>query len=486
MNTFHNTNQNSKRDRFILQKALGAFLTAALLLTSCSALSNDNSNQNAPTPPPSTPLPTFAPAASPSPLAATQQLPTAGVTQPAPGAPTEEIPSTGITQSPSAAQKTPLPTPVGTAVPTAAASPQNAQNFPDPSGYTWEKVVSGLTSPVGIMNAGDGSGRLFVLEQAGKIRVIQDGKLLDKPFLDITDRVGSNGNERGLLGLAFHPDYSQNGYFYVNYTDTKGDTHIARFRVSADPNVADPSTETLLIFQKQPYANHNGGEVTFGPDGYLYLGLGDGGSAGDPNGNGQSTDTLLGKILRIDVNQSQGDQAYGIPPDNPFASGGGKPEIWAYGLRNPWRFSFDRLTGDLYIADVGQNQWEEIDFAPGGTPGGQNYGWNYREGAHDYQGTPPSGLPLVEPVAEYYHDKGCSVTGGYVYRGMNLPEWHGVYFYGDFCSGTIWGLLRGADGSWKSDSLFDTSYSITSFGEDENGEIYLVDRSGSILRLAKT
>jgi glucose/arabinose dehydrogenase len=223
--------------------------------------------------------------------------------------------------------------------------------------------------------------------------------------------------------------------------------------------------------------------LAFGPDGYLYIGLGDGGSAGDPQGNGQSLQTLLGKLLRIDVDQGD---PYAIPADNPFASGGGKPEIWAYGLRNPWRFSFDAQTGDIYIGDVGQNQWEEVNFLEAGSPGGVNFGWNFREGTHPYQGAPSEGLSLVDPVAEYEHSLGCSVTGGEVYRGMNLPGWEGVYLYGDYCSGNSWGLLRSADGTWQSQLLFTTGFTIASFGVDDDGEIYLLDlQQGDIYRLTK-
>jgi glucose/arabinose dehydrogenase len=375
----------------------------------------------------------------------------------------------------------PLPTPTQTptAAPTVTAS-NPSPTLPDPASASWRPVATGLKAPLGVTNAGDGSGRLFILEQAGVIRIFQEDNLLPTPFLDIHTRVLSGG-ERGLLGLAFHPDYSQNGYFYVNYTNLQGNTIIARFQVSAnDPNRADPASEKRLIFVQQPFANHNGGEVTFGPDGYLYLGLGDGGSQGDPNNHGQSLNTMLGKILRIDVNNGD---PYAIPPDNPF-KGKGKAEIWAYGLRNPWRFSFDRLTGDLYIGDVGQNLWEEIDFLPAGSPGGTNFGWNYMEGFHPYgDRTPPQGLTLTPPVAEYSHEFGCAVTGGYVYRGKQLPEWQGVYLFGDYCSGIVWGLLRSADGTWQQKQLYQNVGRISSFGEDEAGEIYLTDLTGNLFQL---
>ena len=360
----------------------------------------------------------------------------------------------------------PVPSPV-LATETAAGT----TTFPDPSGYAWQPVVGGLQRPVDLQP--DGSGRLFVLEKAGRIRIIENDQLLETPFLDITDRVGSSSNEQGLLGLAFHPQYAENGHFFVNYTDVNGDTVIARFQVTNDPNAADPNSEVRLLGIDQPFANHNGGVLTFGPDGYLYAGLGDGGSQGDPNENAENPEVLLGKILRMDVDSAE---PYAVPADNPFGS-----EVWAYGLRNPWRISFDKGTGDLYIADVGGNEWEEIDFLPAGSPGGANFGWDHREGAHDFEGGGPEGM--IDPVAEYSHaEGGCSVTGGYVYRG-SMPEWNGIYLYGDYCSGFIWGLLNNG-GAWQSQQLFDMDVNITSFGQDTAGEIYLVSDNGGIYRLA--
>ena len=345
-----------------------------------------------------------------------------------------------------------------------------ATTFPDPNGYTWQPVVEGLQRPVDLQP--DGSGRLFVLEKVGRIRIIENDQLLEAPFLDITDRVGSSSNEQGLLGLAFHPQYGENGRFYVNYTDLNGDTVIARFQVTDDPNTADPNSEVRLLGIDQPYANHNGGVLTFGPDGYLYAGLGDGGSQGDPNENAENPEVLLGKILRLDVDTAD---PYTVPADNPFGS-----EVWAYGLRNPWRISFDQATGDLYIADVGGNEWEEIDFLSAGSPGGTNFGWDHREGAHDFEGGGPEGM--IDPVTEYSHaEGGCSVTGGYVYRG-SMPEWNGVYLYGDYCSGFIWGLINNG-GTWQNQQLFDMDVNITSFGQDTAGEIYLVSDNGMIYRL---
>jgi glucose/arabinose dehydrogenase len=372
------------------------------------------------------------------------------------------------------------PTPTYTASPSPTAMP----SFPDPAGYAWVPVISGLALPLDIQNAGDGSGRLFIVEKRGRILVSKDNQLVPVPFLDIVGEVDSQHTEQGLLGLAFHPDYAKSGLFFVNYIDLNGNTVIARFHVSADdPNRADPAGEVDLLHVDQPYANHNGGGLAFGPDGYLYIGLGDGGSGGDPSGNGQNLQTLLGKMLRIDVDHGEG---YAIPSDNPFAKGGGLPEIWAYGLRNPWRFSFDRLTGDLFIADVGQDAWEELDVIPAGTPGGMNFGWNYYEGNHPYKNQPPAGEGFAFPVAEYSHAEGCSVTGGYVYHGVALPEWQGIYFYGDYCSGTVWGLAKDDQGNWQAKNLFSSAFQITTFGVDEAGEIYLADyRSGTLLELVR-
>ncbi|MBN2550907.1 MAG: PQQ-dependent sugar dehydrogenase [Anaerolineales bacterium] len=396
-----------------------------------------------------------------------------------PSSPTHPAPPTStaapIATSPPAAE---------TALPPGAAAtitPLPVKPIPDSSAFQWAAITTGLAKPVGLTHAGDGSGRIFVIEQSGLIRVIQADRLDPQSFLDIRDRVGSQGFEQGLLGLAFHPDYPENNTFYVNYTDRDGNTVIARFQVSAaDPGKADPTSEVQLLQVQQPYANHNGGEIAFGPDGYLYIGLGDGGSGGDPLGSGQSLATLLGKILRLNVNT---EGPYAIPPDNPFINGEGRPEIWAYGLRNPWRFSFDRLTGDLYIGDVGQSQWEEINFLPAGAAGGANFGWNLYEGSHPFKNDLAPGAAVIPPIAEYDHNQGCSVTGGVVYRGTSLPAMQGVYLYGDYCSGNIWGLKQSANGSWENRLLFQGIGAISSFGEDEAGEVYLVDHRGNIFRL---
>jgi glucose/arabinose dehydrogenase len=328
---------------------------------------------------------------------------------------------------------------------------------------------------------------MFVVEQPGRIRIVSTTGLARAPFLDITDRVNSRGNEQGLLGLAFHPRFADNGLFFVNYTDRGDHNVIARFQVSADPALADAATETIMVSVDDPFGNHNGGVLAFGPEGYLYAGLGDGGSANDPFGNGQNTSSLLGKILRLDVDAAE---PYGIPGDNPFSSGGGSPEVWAYGLRNPWRLSFDSATGDLFIGDVGQGAWEEVDYLQVGTPGGVNFGWDYREGTHAFEGSPPQGLQLSDPIAEYSHNEGgCSITGGYVYRG-SMPEWTGIYLYGDYCTGYMWGLLRSAGQvsgpDWQSLLLFETGANITTFGQDGDGEVYLADRGGGIYRLQRT
>lgn len=338
------------------------------------------------------------------------------------------------------------------------------------------RVASGFNEPLLVTHAGDGSGRLFVVERGGVIRIVRNGAVEPTPFLDISALVRTSGSEQGLLGLAFPPDYAKRRHLYVNYTDKSGDTVVARYRLGADPDVANPASATVLLRQAQPYANHNGGHLAFGPDGYLYIGLGDGGSGGDPQGNGQNPRTLLGKLLRIDV--ESGAEPYAIPKDNPFGN-----EIWALGLRNPWRFAFDRTTGDLYIADVGQNAYEEVNFQPAGR-GGQNYGWNVMEGMHCFRGASCDRKGLTDPVAEYRNGSGnCSITGGYVYRGAQYPSLRGVYVYGDFCSGQLWGLRRSNSG-WENARLLDSGLKPSSFGEDESGNVYLVDyEKGELHRL---
>ena len=347
-----------------------------------------------------------------------------------------------------------------------------------------KQVVSGLQYPVDINHAGDGSNRLFVIEQEGRIKIIRNGALESTPFLDITDRVRCCG-ERGLLGIAFHPDYKTNGYFYVNYTSKQregvaalGDTIIARYEVSSeDPDLADPDSEAIILVISQPESNHNAGKLLFSPlDGYLYIPMGDGGGGGDPDNLSQNLLTMLGKVLRIDVDSKF---PYAIPEDNPvFESTGHLKEIWALGLRNPWRFSFDRLTGDMYIGDVGQGSWEEIDYQAATAPGGINYGWRCREGAHDFNFSGGcADLDLTDPIAEYGRDQGYSVTGGFVYRGDSYPALYGQYFFADYGTGRIWTIHKTGANSWSLPALeLNTTLQISTFGEDENGELYLADR----------
>jgi glucose/arabinose dehydrogenase len=355
----------------------------------------------------------------------------------------------------------------------------SVQIFPDPADYHWMPVAMGLTSPVGLVQANDESGRLFIIEQPGLIQVWQAGQISATPFLNIRDRVNDQNNEQGLLGMAFHPDFGRNGYFYVNYTGQNGDTFISRFSAAPGAEQVDPKTEINLLRISQPYGNHNGGHLAFDSDGLLYIGTGDGGAANDPQGNAQNLNSLLGKMLRIDVDHGD---PYAVPADNPYVAGGGLPQIWAAGLRNPWRYTFDRATGDLFIGDVGQNQWEEISILAADTPGGANFGWDFEEGFHPFEGNPSENVSLIPPIWEYDHSLGCSVTGGIVYRG-SMPEWQGIYLYGDFCSGRVWGLLRDQNGIWQNQELYQTGANITSFGEDQTGEVYLVDRNGMISQL---
>ncbi|RME42993.1 MAG: glucose dehydrogenase [Caldilineae bacterium] len=337
--------------------------------------------------------------------------------------------------------------------------------------------ANGFDEPVYLTHAGDGTGRLFVVERRGTIRVLEEGEVQPEPFLDIRPLVGSKGREQGLLSVAFHPDFAANGRLFVNYTDTNGDTVIAEYRARPGGSRADPATARVLLTLSQPYSNHNGGQLQFGPDGNLYIGTGDGGAANDPHGNGQNPSALLGKMLRLNVDFGE---PYTVPADNPFVDAPGfRPEIWAVGLRNPWRFSFDRQTGDLYIADVGQNLYEEVDFVAAGSPGGLNFGWNLMEGRHCFQAEACRTEGLTLPIAEYGHEDGCSITGGYVYRGEAYPALDGVYLYADFCSGKVWGLRPGGENRL----LLQTSLNISSFGEDETGEVYAVDLGGGIYRV---
>jgi glucose/arabinose dehydrogenase len=376
-------------------------------------------------------------------------------------------PSPGASASASATES---PTPAAATLP------------PLPSGpdaLALERVASGFSDPTHITHAGDGSGRLFVVERGGRIRIVNpDGSVSAQPFLDISGRVLTNGLEQGLLGLVFHPEYATNGRFFVNYTrQPDGANLVVEFRVSSDPDVADPATERALIGLADPAPNHNGGGLAFGPDGYLYIALGDGGGQDDQFGNAQNVNSLLGKILRIDVNApGSAGQAYAIPEGNPFAAGGGAPEIWAIGMRNPWRISFDREWGDLYIADVGGGSWEEINRQPADAPGGLNYGWPIMEGRHCLS-TSCTVSGFVEPIAEYGHDQGCSVIGGHVYRGEDQPELYGIYVLGDWCSGLLF-TLQVDEGTVTPKVVLESGLQISSIGEDEDGEMYLVDLAG--------
>jgi glucose/arabinose dehydrogenase len=370
-----------------------------------------------------------------------------------------------------------------------------------------DPVVNGLSNPVYVTNAGDGSGRLFIVEQAGRIKIIQNGSITGT-FLDITGRVlapPTGGTEQGLLSVAFPPAYgSGKNYFYVYYTNKNGNNQVSRFYLGQDPNTANPDSEEMIILFNHPtYNNHNGGQLAFGSDGYLYIGTGDGGGGGDPFNNAQNPNSLLGKLLRIDVevlysppvldqfrlylplsinNSGAPALAYRIPPDNPFANTQGYlPEIWALGMRNPWRFSFDRANHDLWIGDVGQDNWEEVDYQPASSPGGENYGWDMYEGTSCYT-APCSPAGKMMPIFTYAHTNGnCSITGGFVYRGAAFPGMQGIYFFADYCTGTIWGIQK-ENTTWVSSILpTGTAYNISSFGEDQAGELYAVNRTGGAL-----
>ena len=376
-------------------------------------------------------------------------------------------------------------------LPLVVSLPQSTAAAVDWPHIVFGKAITNLPNPVFITNARDGSNRLFVVDQSGYIRIVKGAAPQATPFLDIHDRVQFNG-ERGLLSVAFPPGYGQTAakrHFYVYYVNKDGNLVIARYSLtSTDDDVANASSEEILLTIQHPgQSNHNGGQLQFSPrDGYLYIGTGDGGGGGDPNRNGQNLNALLGKILRIDV--ESGVSPYRIPPDNPFVSRkDARHEIWAYGVRNPWRFSFDRSTHDLYIGDVGQGEWEEVDVQAAASTGGQDYGWNIMEGRHCYNASTCDQTGLVLPVTEYSHQAGdCSITGGYVYRGTKYPRLLGVYVYGDYCTGQIRGLQR--DGSdWATTNLLDTPYSITSFGEDEAGTIYLANyAAGEIYPIGDT
>lgn len=343
---------------------------------------------------------------------------------------------------------------------------------------TFTRIARGLSSPVYITHSGDNNGRLFVVEQTGRIRVIRKGVLQSAPFLDLRSKI-STGGERGLLGLAFHPDYGSNRKFYVNYTDRTGATVVEQYlRSTTNASVAQ-TTGKLVLRIPQPYANHNGGMLAFGPDRLLYIGMGDGGSAGDPGNRAQNIDSLLGKILRINIDTSR---AYTVPPTNPFVGRAGNDLIWSVGLRNPWRFSFDKANGALWVADVGQDRYEEVNRSVGPNAGrATNYGWRQMEGNRCYN--PPTGCQTAgkhRPLAVYGHSEGCSVSGGYVYRASTYPDLQAVYTFGDYCSGKIWGVDGAGPSAQAPVLLYDTAARISSFGQDQAGNIYLVDHAGDI------
>jgi glucose/arabinose dehydrogenase len=340
-----------------------------------------------------------------------------------------------------------------------------------------QPIATGLSSPLGLVSAGDS--RLFIVQQRGRIVIFDGTRVLPAPFLDVSSLI-SCCNERGLLGLAFDPHYATNGFFFIYYTNSGGNITLGRYKVSSNPDVADPTSATIvLMIDHSQFANHNGGQLQFGPDGFLYLGPGDGGGGGDPLQTAPDKTKLLGKILRIDVSTLP----YHSPPSNPFGN-----EVWAYGLRNPWRFTFDRVTGDLFIADVGQDLWEEVDFQPRTSIGGENYAWHCFEATHAFRPTGPEcqNQTFTMPILEYSHAGGaCSITGGYRYHGAKYPRLHDIYFYGDFCTGTIFGATQRSDGTWTSQTLaaLPDKNSLSSFGEDANGEIYAVDLNGAVYQI---
>jgi glucose/arabinose dehydrogenase len=365
----------------------------------------------------------------------------------------------------------------------------NSSPPPSSASVALQPVASGFSAPLDLEQPADGSGRLFVVEQGGRIRILANGGVLDPPFLDISNKIAPNsvGTEMGLLGMTFHPAFQQNRKFYVNYVRSNAgqlQSVIAEYQQNtANPNFADPASERILLVVNQVgnFSNHKAGQLAFGPDGFLYFGLGDGGSGGDPFGHGQDTHTLLGKMMRIDVNATSPGLPYAVPPDNPFVAGGGLPEIFAIGFRNPWRFSFDRATGRLFVADVGQNAFEEVDIVQKGG----NYGWNIMEGDHCFN--PPSGCNmtgLMLPIVEIGHNEAVAVIGGFVYHGSALAGLQGQYIFGDL-SGKIWTLQESPPGTFNRTLLLTPGGSITSFGQDQAGELYVVDLGGTVSKIVQ-
>ncbi|MFC6490342.1 PQQ-dependent sugar dehydrogenase [Nitratireductor sp. GCM10026969] len=381
------------------------------------------------------------------------------------------------------------------------ARPGESGTLPGSPSIELREVTGDLIDPVNVVSAKDDTGRLFVVERHGVVRIVENGSLVEQPFMDISDIVLPYFLEQGLYDIEFHPDFENNGYVYAHFAETlrNGDSLIVRYTVSSDsPNQIDPESSKLIMQIDQPWANHNGGELAFGPDGYLYIGSGDGGWEGDPLEAGQDLSTLLGKLLRIDVDVPEDSyQAYAIPADNPFARQAGivelfgiteeefaqihteaRPEIWAYGLRNPWKFHFDSETGDLYVAEVGQNHWEEINFQPADSQGGENYGWDFLMGTHCFPIEEEECAQVgVLPVAEYDHEQGCSVIGLGVYHGGEIEGLDGVYLAGDYCAGTIWGLARGEDDQWVFQELLASGVQLAGGGTDEDGNLYVTSCS---------
>lgn len=451
--------------RFIYLSLAAIFsILSILLIAACSAPTST------PTTEPATILPTTA-----NPTAAVQPT-TVPIRSPATTQPATKAPNTATT----------------TSVPPSATVPPTTEPSAAAANKTFsldiEPIATDLRRPIFVTDAGDDSGRLFLVEQPGRILILENGRVNPTPFLDVADKLTTNGNEQGLLGLAFHPDYKNNGLFFINYSAVgTGDNIVARYRVSEDPNVANADSEQVILKIPGAEPNHNGGVLAFGPDGYLYIGTGDGGGAGDRHGtigNGQALNTLLGKILRIDVNAD----TYTVPDDNPFANtADALPEIWSYGWRNPWRMSFDHATGDLYVGDVGQSNVEEISFQPAGEGGG-NYGWRIMEGNDCYDDSANCGSPdLIAPIATYSHDLGCAVTGGYVYRGQKFPWLVGQYIFADYCTGIVWVTARDTNGEWQTRQVTTFDDTISSFGQDQAGELYVVGhREGTIYKLTST
>ena len=395
-------------------------------------------------------------------------------------------PDEPATATPPAATASPSPASAAptSAAPTASATPSGTPVITDdPPALAIEPVVSGLSSPISIAPVPDG--RLLVNERGGRVVVVDPGTGELETALDIGDRVLGQ-REQGLLGLALHPDWPEDSTVIVHYTDRQERTTLSRFETaSVEPLVIDPASEAVLLRLDQPFPNHNGGQVAFGPDGFLYVGLGDGGSGGDPMGNGQDPGTLLGTILRIDVDGADDPRPYAVPADNPFVDGGGAPEVVLYGLRNPWRFSFDRATGDLWIADVGQNAYEEVNRVDPAADAGGNLGWNVLEASHCYADAGCSSEGFIGPVSEYGRDQGCSVTGGHVYRGKAIDGLAGWYLFGDHCTGTVFGIRSDVDELTAPRPLLETDAAITSFGEDAAGELYLADLGGTVYRISR-